>query len=218
MKKRNSDRRSILGNRNYQDITIEEMDMLREAGNIASGNAMTSLSQLINCTLDMDVTQVRIENIKELGGVLGDPEEVIAGMIINVYGDINGMLLLALKPESATKIVNMMLGRMMEDLNELDELGHSVLCEIGNILAGSYLSALNTFTGLELDLSTPQMAIDMAGAILSYPAIEFVRNDNTMLFIETVFKDIDGILNGTYILIIDNEAYNKVIDALGVYI
>ncbi len=207
-----------MGNRNYQDITNEEMDMLREAGNIASGNAMTSLGQLIDRTLDMNVARVRIENIQELGDVLGDAEEVIAGMIINVYGDINAMLLLALEPESATKIVNMMLDKKMQDLNELDELGHSVLCEIGNILAGSYLSSLNTFTGLQLDVSIPQMSIDMAGAILSYPVIEFVRNDNTMLFIETVFRDIDGILSGTYILIIDNEAYNKVIDALGVYI
>ena len=208
----------ILSNRNYQEITNEEMDMLREAGNIASGNAMTSLGQLIGCTLDMNVARVRIENIQELADVLGDAEEVIAGMIINVYGDINGMLLLALEPESATKIVNMMLDKKMQDLNALDELGHSVLCETGNILAGSYLSALNTFTGLELDVSIPQMSIDMAGAILSYPAIEFVRNDNTMLFIETAFRDVNNILSGTYFLIIDNEAYNKVIDALGVYI
>lgn len=207
-----------LGNRNYHDITNEEMDMLREAGNIASGNAMTSLGQLIGCRLDMNVARVRIEKIQELPDVLGDAEEVIAGMIINVYGDINGMLLLALEPESAIKIVNMMLENKIQDLNELDELGHSVLCETGNILAGSYLSALNTFTGLELDVSIPQMAIDMAGAILSYPAIEFVRNDNSMLFIETAFRDVNNILSGTYILIIDNEAYNKVIDALGVYI
>lgn len=100
-----------MGTRNYQDITSEEMDMLREAGNIASGNAMTSLGQLIGCTLDMNVARVRIENIQELADVLGDAEEVIAGMIINVYGDINAMLLLALEPESATKIVNMMLDK-----------------------------------------------------------------------------------------------------------
>lgn len=194
------------------------MDMLREAGNIASGNAMTSLSQLIGCTVDMNVARVRIENIQELSEVLGDPEEVIAGMIVNVYGDLNAMLLLAFETKSAIGIIDTMLGKSMNSLEELDELDHSVLCETGNILAGSYLNALNTFTGLNLDVSIPQMAIDMAGAILSYPVIEFVRNDNTMLFIETIFKDVNGLLNGTYILILDNESYNKVIDSLGAYI
>lgn len=200
---------------NYQNITEQEIDMLREAGNIASGNAMTSLSKLIDSTLDMNIAQVRIENIQELPEVLGDAEEVIAGMLINVFGDLNAMLLLAFETESAIGIVNRILGKQVKKLEEFDEIDHSVLCETGNILAGSYLSALNTFTGLKLDVSTPQIAIDMAGAILSHPAIEFVCNDNTMLFIETVFKDVNGFLNGTYILILDNAAYSSVIKSLG---
>ncbi len=204
-----------MGERNYQNITDQEMDVLREAGNIASGNAMTSLGKLLGCTLDMNVARVRIEQIQELSEVLGNAEEVIAGMIINVYGDFNAMLLLALETESALKIINLMLEKNATDIEQLDELDYSVLCETGNILAGSYLSALNTFTGLKFDVSTPQMAIDMAGAILSYPAIEFVRSDNTMLFIETAFHDKNDVLSGTYILILDNASYNKVLDSLG---
>lgn len=204
--------------RDYQHITDEEMDMLREAGNIASGNAMTSLSKLINSALDMSVVRVRIENIEGLGEVLGNAEEVIAAMVINVFGDLNAMLLLALETESAIDIVKMILNKEVTDLSEFDEMAHSVLCETGNILAGSYLSALNDFTGLKLDVSTPQIAIDMAGAILSYPAIEFARSNNSMLFIETAFKDVNGLLNGTYILILDNDAYNKVIDSMGTYL
>lgn len=204
-----------MGEHNYQNITDEEIDMLREAGNIASGNAMTSLSKWIDSTLDMNVAQVRIEKIQELSEVLGNAEEVIAGMLINVFGDLNAMLLLAFETQSAIGIVNRILQKDLSDLEEFGEIEHSVLCETGNILAGSYLSALNTFTGLKLDVSTPQIAIDMAGAILSYPAIEFVCNDNTMLFIETVFKDVNGLLNGTYILILDNASYNSVIKSLG---
>lgn len=200
---------------NYQDITDEEIDMLREAGNIASGNAITSLGKLIGSTLDMNITQVRIESIQGLPEVLGNAEEVIAGMLINVFGDLNAMLLLALETESATSIVGRILGEELKTLEEFDEIDHSVLCETGNILAGSYLSALNILTGLNLDVSTPQIAIDMAGAILSYPAIEFVCNDNTMLFIETIFNDVNGLLNGTYILILDNDAYSSVIKSLG---
>ena len=199
----------------YQDITDEEIDMLREAGNIASGNAMTSLSKLIDSTLDMNVVQVRIESIQELPEVLGGAEEVIAGMLINVFGDLNAMLLLAFETESAIGLVNRILGRQLKEFDEFDEIDHSALCETGNILAGSYLSALNTLTGLKLNVSTPQIAIDMAGAILSYPAIEFVCNDNKMLFIETVSKDVTGLLNGTYILILDNAAYSSVIKSLG---
>lgn len=201
--------------REYQEITDQEIDMLCEAGNIASGNAMTSLSQLIQASLDMSIAKVRIEKIEALPEVLGNPEEVIAGMLINITGDLEAMLLLALETESAINIVNRLLNKKLENLEAFGEIEHSVLCETGNILAGSYLSALNTFTGLKLDMSPPEAAIDMAGAVLSYPAITFVRNGDAMLFIETIFKDTNGLLNGTYILILSDDSYHKVIDSLG---
>lgn len=201
--------------RNYEHITEQEMDILREAGNIAAGNAVTALGQLIHQRIDMEIAKVRIEKIQNLLEVLGDEEEVIAGMLINVFGDLRAMLILAFETNSAINTVNRMLGRKAKSLAEFDEMAYSVLCETGNILAGSYLRALNVFTGLTLEVSTPEIAIDMAGAILSYPAIEFVTNDESMLFIQTIFKDVKGILNGNYILILDNESYNKIIDCLG---
>ena len=205
-----------MGERDYQKLSDLEMDILKEAGNIASGNAMTALGSMLGCKLDMNVAKVRIENIQVLDSVLGEADNVIAGMIINIVGDINAMLLLALETKSATKIINKLLGRNIQDLLDIDELGSSVLCEIGNILAGTYVSALTSFTKLALDVSIPLMAIDMAGAILSYPAIEFLRSDNTMLFIETAFNDAEDMLSGTYILILDNIAYKKVVDSLGI--
>ena len=207
-----------MGERDYYNLTEKELDILREAGNIGAGNAMTALGKLVGRTLDMSVTEVHIEKIQELGGVLGDPEQYIAGMLINVYGDLNAMLLLALESESATKLVNLILNKNIVSVEEFDELDISVLCETGNILAGSYVNALNTLTGLKLDVSIPQMSIDMAGAILSYPAIEFARNDNTMLFIETKFAEVTGILKGTYIIILDNASFSNIVNVLGDWI
>lgn len=201
--------------RNYQEITPLEMDMLKEAGNIASGNAMTSLSTLIGATLDMSVAQVKIEQIQNLPTVLGGADAVVSGMLIHIFGDLKAMLLLSFETESTLTIVNRMTWQNLTALEQLGEMEYSALCEIGNILAGTYLNALNKFTGLTLDISPPQMAIDMAGAILSYPAIEFTLEDNSMLFIKTDFKDMNGLVNGTYILILDNISYNKILDSMG---
>ncbi|PHV71765.1 CheY-P-specific phosphatase CheC [Sporanaerobium hydrogeniformans] len=201
--------------RDYRNLTNEELDIIREAGNIGAGNAMTSLGKLVGRTLDISITEVHIEKIQELGSVLGDPEKYIAGMLINVHGDLNAMLLLALETESAIKMVNLILNKNVTSVEEFDEMDLSVLCETGNILGGSYVNALNSLTGLDLDVSIPQMAIDMAGAILSYPAIEFARNDNTMLFIETKFTEATNILKGTYIIILDNASFSNIVNVLG---
>lgn len=201
--------------RDYQQITPMEMDMLREAGNLASGNAMTSLSMMIGEAVDMSVAEVNIEQIQQLPTVLGGEDTIVSGMLIHIFGDLKAMLLLAFEPQSTLTIVNRMTWQNKMSLEELGEMEFSALCEVGNILAGTYSNALNLFTGLKLDISPPQMAIDMAGAILSYPAIEFTLEDNSMLFIKTDFNDAYGLINGTYILILDNESYNKILDSMG---
>lgn len=195
-------------------LFIDQIDSLTEAGNIGAGNAVTALSQLLQKPVDMTVSKVNIKNICELGNVLGDEEKYIAAMIIEVLGDINGMLILALEKQSAHALVDTMLGTQTEGQDKFDELEASVLCETGNILAGSYLNALGRLTGLSLIPSVPQMALDMAAAILSFPAIEFTTDDNAMRFIETHFTDNDKLLSGTYILVLDSDAFTRIVDSL----
>ena len=47
------------------------------------------------------------------------------------------------------------------------ETGRSALGEIGNIMVSSYVGALATMTGFELDLRPPQSTCDMLGAVVS---------------------------------------------------
>ena len=63
----------------------------------------------------------------------------------------------------------------------------SFIQEIGNILAGSYVNAISSLTGLTIDISVPTISIDMAGAILAVPAVEFAQIGNSVLFIDDSF-------------------------------
>ena len=92
----------------------------------------------------------------------------------------------------------------------------SVLTEIGNILAGSYLSALSNLTNLMIIPDVPALAIDMAGAILSVPAIEFGKTSDTVLYIENVFTDGCDSVIGDLFLVPDDLSYGKLLEALGV--
>ena len=47
------------------------------------------------------------------------------------------------------------------------DTGRSALGEIGNIIVSSYVGALATMTGFELDLRPPQSTRDMLGAVVS---------------------------------------------------
>ena len=74
-------------------------------------------------------------------------------------------------------------------MGRADDMARSALSgsreHIGLIICNS-LSAL---TGLKISVSVPSLAIDMAGAILSVPAIQFGYIADQVLFIETVFEE-----------------------------
>jgi chemotaxis protein CheC len=62
--------------------------------------------------------------------------------------------------------------------------------------------------------SPPALTVDMAGALLSVPAIEFgVYGDNILLIQSQFFDDIE--IEGYFILVPDIDSYSKILSSLG---
>ena len=100
---------------------------------------------------------------------------------------------------------------------EFSEIEQSALQEVGNIITGSYLNSLSAMTNLKIYPTIPALAVDMAGAILSVPAIEFGTMGDSILLIQTQFFD-EVQLDGFFILIPDLESFGKMIRSLGISI
>lgn len=192
------------------------LDVLKEIGNIGAGNAVTALAKMINKKVDMDVPKIKILEFKNVSEILGGEEKLVIGILLNVTGDLLGSILFILDFRAARVLVNMLMGKTdYDDVSNFDEIELSALKEIGNILAGSYLSALSTLSGLKILPSIPAVAIDMAGAILSVPAIEFGKVGDTVLFIETEFTEGVEKVVGDFFLVPDVDSYEVLLRALG---
>lgn len=126
------------------------------------------------------------------------------------------MMMFLLESASAEKIVNQLMGSSGAKLQEFSEMDLSALKEIGNIIAGSYLSSISTFTNMTITSSIPYLSIDMAGAILSVPAIEFGKMSDKALLIESEFGDEGTLINGYFILIPTLEAFQTIFSSLGI--
>ncbi len=199
------------------DLNNLHLDVLREIGNIGAGNAATALAKLLNRKIDMDVPRVKIMGFKDVSETLGGAEIPVVGILLKVDGDLTGNIMFILEQQAAALLVNMLMGRDPEEAQqEFSELEISALKEIGNILAGSYLSSLSSMTNLKIVPSVPDLAIDMAGAILSVPAIEFGKVGDTVLYIETEFSEGDDKVVGDFFLVPDYDTYDVLLKALGV--
>ena len=194
-----------------------QYDVLREIGNIGAGNATTALSQMINAKIDMKVPNVELLEFKYLSNIIGGAENIVVGILFTLQGQIDGMMMFMMDLPASHHLVNTLMGKSDVDNSEDDftEIELSALNEIGNIIAGAYLSSLSTLTNITITSSVPYMSIDMAGAILSVPAIEFGKVGDKALLIETEFGDDMNTVNGYFILIPSLESYSVILSSLG---
>ncbi|MCR5320525.1 MAG: chemotaxis protein CheC [Lachnospiraceae bacterium] len=199
----------------FNDMTNEYMDVLKEIGNIGAGNATTALASMLQQKVDMKVPKVDLMEFKEVGLFLGGEDSIMAGVYLLVEGDINGSMMFLSHKKAAKHMVNQLLmGMGHPEEEEFDEMELSALKELGNIMTGSYLNALSDLTKLKIFPSVPEIKIDMAGAILSAPAIEFATLGDKILMIQTNFTD-ELDIDGYFILVPDLDSYDKIMKALG---
>ena len=203
-----------MGNMSLEKVTEQYYDVLKEIGNIGAGNAMTALSQMLQTKLDMKVPQVRLLEFSEVGEMVGGEEVVMVAVFLGVEGDVTGGMMFMVEEQSARYLIQKVTMGMLPPGTELEEMGISAMREIGNIITGAYLNSLSTLTNLKIYPTPPALTVDMAGAILSVPAIKFGIMGDKILLIQSQFYD-EMELDGYFVLIPDLESYAKILTSLG---
>ncbi|PAB61248.1 chemotaxis protein CheC [Anaeromicrobium sediminis] len=197
------------------EINNEQMDVLKEIGNIGAGNATTALATMLNKRIDMKVPKVDILEFNEVTELLGGAEKKICGINFDVDGDINGNIMFLLNMDSSKKLANMLMNKE-DHVEELSEWDISALQEVGNILSGAYVRSLTTLTQLDMKISIPSLTVDMAGAILSVPIIQYGQVGDKVLLIETELNEGNNNIKGYFFLIPDVESFEILLKSLGV--
>ncbi len=198
-----------------EDVNNQYLDVLKELGNIGAGNATSAIANMLGMKIDMNVPNIRLMEVSMLGRAVGEEDQTIVGIFLEVENDINGSMMFLLDIPSARYLVNKL---MMQEVGEdvpFGEMELSALKEIGNIIAGSYLSALSSLTNLVIVPSVPYIAVDMAASILSVPAIEFGQYGDNALLIQTEICA-DVLINGYFILMPEQDSYEQILQSLGI--
>ena len=201
-----------------EKLEDSQFDVLKEIGNIGAGNATTALATMLNIKVDMSVPNVALLPFDNISSFIGSEEQTVVGILLEIQGDIDGRMMFLFDMKSAHHLVNSLMMRdVHQDENgmaDFSEMEMSALNEIGNIVSGSYLSALSGLTGMKMVSSVPALSIDMLGALLSVPAIEFGKYGDKLLMIQSEFGE-DDFVTGYFLLIPELESYDKILTSLG---
>ena len=200
----------------FNNMSNLHVDVFRELASIGCGNAVTALSKMLRNKVSMSVPMVNLLDFKDVSNFIGGPENIIIGILVNLSQDITGIMMFLMDTTSARSLISMIIGRKLPDNSEFSEIELSAIQEIGNILCSSYLSSLSSMTNKRIIPSPPHLAVDMAGAILSVPAIEFGKVSDKVLFIESTFSADKENVSGYFVLVPDPPSFALILSSLGV--
>ena len=119
-----------------------QLDALKEIGTIGAGNAATSLSQLLEKKIRIDVPNATIIKIEEVPDYYGGLELLRVGLYFNFVGPLSGRMLFFTTFEDGINLAQKMLDKCGINVNKFDEMSTSAIKEVSNIMVGSYLSAI----------------------------------------------------------------------------
>ena len=156
-----------------------ELSAIQEVANIGTGNAATALSQLVARAVDIGIPKAELVPLAAAAERIGPLESMVVAVLTPVKGLMQASMLLAFPYASAAALCEM-LGTDVDS-----EMGQSCLQEIGNILTGSYTTAIAGMTGLNIEPDPPLLACDMLGSVVDAVLAMSVEVSDTVLFLQT---------------------------------
>ncbi|WP_333650764.1 chemotaxis protein CheC [Lacrimispora sp.] len=200
----------------YDEMNGLGLDLIREIGSIGTGNSATALSSMLGKTVRMTLPNVQILGYNDAIKFLGDPEEIVAAILVKMSGEINGLMLFILKLDFINEVLSSLMQQKIEDYYQLNVLETSALEEVGNIIISSYVNAMSTLSDVTINLSVPDTAVNMLGGILSVPMVEFGYQTDKMMMISGQFIIGGNVLHSDLLMMPEIQSLNFLMEKLGI--
>ncbi len=205
-----------MGFNNLSELDSMHLDVLREIGNIGSGNAATSLSSMLNATVDIEVPTISLINYENVSQYLGGKDNEVIGLALGLEEDIDGVMLHVVQPKFASRIINAFYPKDIQTLADINEMDLSAIKETSNITTAAYVNSIAAMTNSFINITPPTEYLDTVENVLKSVSNRFDAIGNQVLYIdENLF--IGGTeIKSSMILILEIESLQKLFDKLGI--
>lgn len=200
----------------YEDMNLQELDVMKEIGSIGTSHAATALSKLLQKEIRITLPEVNILGYEDAVDRIGYPEEVVAAVLVKMDGDVDGLMLFLFNLEFANTVLEKLMGEKVSGFTELDEIAYSALVEVGNIIICSYINAFSQLVDVDINLSVPCATVNMLGGVLTVPIAEYGYETDKLMYFNADFVMEGKKLPGWLLMLPDISSLNDILDKLGV--
>ena len=198
------------------EIELNEFhyDALNEVGNIGMGNATTALSQLIGKRVRVSTPSLMVVDTESIIDRTKDIE--VVGTIVKIVGDVNGGNMILYQKKHADMLADILLEGT--DHKNDSEMKRSVLSEVCNILAGSYLNALSKFLDLTVLPSIPYQTEGSSADIFEMADSRLNCDIDHILALTTMFEvedvNMSKTIDGDMFMMLDSKSLKVILDTI----
>ena len=150
------------GKTRFQESTLLEL------GNIGTGNAVNALSKLMNTYFELEVGHFFSRDNEA-----PFPNSVVLSVPIE-SDTLEGNVLLVISPLLKQRLVEIMVDNIKEP--NLTNMADSILCEVGNIMCGAYLSAVSGMLSAHMPGGLVQMHTNWEALLMAEVEVAPVSN------------------------------------------
>jgi len=200
----------------FSGINDIHIDVLREIANIGSGNAAAALSRMLGHPVDISIPGIGIKGFNEAYEALGGAETIMVGTLLMLSGGVEGMMMFLLPVDVVCDLVNLLMFTDIKSHEEIDEIGYSAIKEISNIMSASFVGAIVSMTDIPIDISPPEITLDMLGSIMSVPSIYFAKMSDTLMLMQNELEIAGKKTRANVLLLPDMPSLEKLITSLGI--
>ena len=202
--------------RAYEDLNLQELDVMREIGSIGTSHAATSLSKMLQKEIRISIPQVSILGYDQAVDQIGDVESLASATLVKMSGDVEGLMLFLFNLDFANTVLERVIGETYDGFEAMDQLAYSALTEIGNIIICSYINAFSQLVNVDIDLSVPSATVNMLGAILTVPIAEYGYDTDKLMYCNADFVMEGKQLSAWLLMLPDIPSLNNILEKLGV--
>ncbi len=202
--------------KSYEEMNLQELDVMKEISSIGTSHAATALSKLLQKEIRISIPEVSVLGYEEAVDKIGEIEELVAATLVQMSNDVNGLILFIFKMDMANAVLEKLIGKKYTSFEEMDEMDYSALEEVGNIIICSYINAFAQLVGVDIVLSVPSSTVNMLGGILTVPIAEYGYETDKLMYINAEFI-MDGVrLSDGLLMLPDIQSLNRILEKLGV--
>lgn len=193
------------------EVSDDQKDAFREILNIGVGKAASSLSEMLDCPIKLEVPVVSVYTADAIvHGIRELSAERLASVRLDFRGQVNGTAALIFPPVSAVKLVSGLTGEVPGS-PDMDSVMAGTLNEVGNVVLNCVMGTVGNLLYTHFDYYLPNY---LEGSLSELMGSRAPHEQGVLIVVQTVFTVESMQAEGSVFLIFDLESFDAMMEGL----